>query len=137
MKTDIPHCGIYSHMVFQVRELEGCMSDINREALIGRLAENLPELRKRLHITQTELSDMLGSSRSTIANIENKRRKMQWSTFLALLFLFQNSRDTRELLLDRKILTKELCEYFHTDGDVSRLFCPEPYHHFGKEEKQR
>ena len=51
------------------------MNTNQKELLIKNMTENLPTLRKRLGISQEELSEKVGVSRSTIAGIENKKKE--------------------------------------------------------------
>ena len=68
------------------------MNDERKFDLCRILASNLPTLRTKAEMSQTELAERLGLSRVTISGIESKRRMMQWSTFLAAVLYF--SRDT-------------------------------------------
>ena len=52
------------------------MNANQKELFIKNMTENLPTLRKKLDISQEELSEKIGVSRSTIAGIENKKRTM-------------------------------------------------------------
>lgn len=84
------------------------MNTNQKELLIKNMTENLPTLRKRLGISQEELSEKLGVSRSTIAGIENKKRSMSWNMFLSLLLIFIKNEDTDRLLNVMGIYTDEL-----------------------------
>ena len=64
------------------------MDEQKRAVLIANMTENLPTLRKKLDISQEELSSVLGVNRSTVAAIENHKRTMTWNMFLALLLVF-------------------------------------------------
>ncbi len=90
------------------------MSDI-REKLIDNMTENLPVLRKKLKLTQEGLAQIIGSSRHSIMQIEAKKRKMTWSTFLSLVFLFDKNEDTALLIRALNIYTAEL------DGIIIQL----------------
>lgn len=57
----------------------------SRTELISELIDNLPSIRKRLRITQTELAGVIGKSRQTISDIERKASPMGWDTYLAIL----------------------------------------------------
>lgn len=83
------------------------MDTINREKLIQNMTENLPMLRTRLGLTQEELADKLGVSRSTVVSIENKKRDMTWNTFLSLVLLFIKNESTNKLLNVLEIYTDE------------------------------
>ena len=84
------------------------MNTNQKELLIKNMTENLPTLRKRLGISQEELSEKVGVSRSTIAGIENKKRSMSWNMFLSLLLIFIKNEDTDRLLNVMGIYTEEL-----------------------------
>lgn len=84
------------------------MNTNQKELLIKNMTENLPTLRKRLSISQEELSEKVGVSRSTIAGIENKKRSMSWNMFLSLLLIFIKNEDTDRLLNVMGIYTDEL-----------------------------
>lgn len=82
-----------------------------REILIEKMADNLPVLRKKLKLSQEGLADIIGSSRYTVMLIETKKRKMTWSTYMALVLLFEKSADTEMLLRAFNIYTDELDAY--------------------------
>lgn len=84
------------------------------------LAQNLPVLRAKLDITQTELAEMIGVTRQTINAIESGSRLMTWCTFMALVFLFSNRRETSSLLSVLGIDTPELKRLLRI-ADISRL----------------
>ena len=62
------------------------------------MTDNLPMLRRCLDLTQEELADKIGVSRSTIISIENRKREMTWNTFLSLMLLFTKNEGTNKLL---------------------------------------
>ena len=86
-------------------------NEINREKLIRNMTENLPMLRTRLGLTQEELADKIGVSRSTILSIENKKREMTWNTFLSLILLFTKNETTNKLLNVLDIYTDEFHDF--------------------------
>ena len=71
------------------------------------MTDNLPMLRRCLDLTQEELADKIGVSRSTIISIENKKREMTWNTFLSLMLLFTKNEGTNKLLNVLEIYTDE------------------------------
>lgn len=87
------------------------MDTLNREKLIHNMTENLPMLRTRLGLTQEELADKIGVSRSTVVSIENKKRDMTWNTFLSLVLLFIKNESTNKLLNVLEIYTDEFHEF--------------------------
>ena len=81
--------------------------NINKEKLISNMTDNLPMLRRCLDLTQEELADKIGVSRSTIISIENRKREMTWNTFLSLMLLFTKNEGTNKLLNILEIYTDE------------------------------
>ena len=87
------------------------MDEQKRAVLIANMTENLPTLRKKLDISQEELSSVLGVNRSTVAAIENHKRTMTWNMFLALLLVFIKNEETNKLLNVMEIYTNEFNEF--------------------------
>ena len=86
------------------------MDEIKKSQLMLNLAERLPIFRKTLCLSQGQLADMVGVSRSTITHIENGK-EMGWNTFLSLILIFMNNRETNELLDFYHIYTDDLNEF--------------------------
>lgn len=97
----------------EYRERMRCMEDkmMNRARLIQNMTENLPMLRKRLGLTQEELAEKIGVSRSTVISIENKKREMTWNTFLSLMLVFTKNESTDKLLNVLEIYTDEFHDF--------------------------
>jgi len=70
----------------------------SKEELIEKLVDNLPALRAKLEITQSDLADSIGIGRQTLLAIENKKGKMRWDTFLAAVIVFSKSEATCEYM---------------------------------------
>ena len=87
------------------------MNEENKKILIGNMTDNLAMLRVRLGLTQSELAGVLGVSRHTIMNIENKKREMTWNNFLALVLLFAKNEETDKLLNVLEIYTEEFNDF--------------------------
>lgn len=83
-----------------------------KELVIENMIKNLGVLRAMLHLTQSELAELIGMSRQNLTSIENKKRKMTWSTFLSLLFVFSQNKETVGLLEIFGIYPKELKEIY-------------------------
>ena len=84
------------------------MNEKEQIELMNNMADNLPTLRKRLDLSQEELAKLVGVSRSTIVNIENKKRIMAWNTFLSLILIFTKNKETDRLLTVMNVYTDEL-----------------------------
>lgn len=83
-------------------------SEFEKEYYQKLMAEHLPELRKTLGISQSDLADYIGSTRQSISSIENKNRPMMWDTFMSLLLLFISNNDTKKQLDELEIDTKKI-----------------------------
>ncbi len=79
----------------------------NRKDLISRLTYDLPVLRARLGISQAELAERIGISRQTYNSIETGKKEMTWTTFMALIAVFQNNPETRKMITGSDSLEKE------------------------------
>ena len=91
-------------------------SAINKEELIDRMADNLPTLRTKLHLTQEALASIIGVSRHTVIHIEKGKRRMTWNTFLSIFLVMYGNGETRELMQTMKICTDELKEYLFREA---------------------
>ena len=66
----------------------------SRERLIAQLTAELPAIRARLKLSQDELSSRVGISRQTCSLIETRKQTMTWVTFMAMLALFENNKES-------------------------------------------
>ena len=67
--------------------------DVNEEIdrkkrIIEEFVDDLPKLRKRLGISQTELGEKVGLSRQTISLVERKQLALTWNNYLAIMMFF-------------------------------------------------
>ena len=81
--------------------------EINKEFYINAMAENLQMLRAKINLTQEELCYLAGVSRQTIVNVE-RNKKLTWNTYLSLVFVFQNNKETSDLMSFLGIYPTEL-----------------------------
>lgn len=86
------------------------MEEAQKHILMANMTENLPMLRKRLSLSQAEMGTIIGIGRSSLAAIENGKRRMTWGTFLSLLMVFTQNEETGRLLPAMGIFTEELRE---------------------------
>lgn len=54
-----------------------------RAKLVEELVKRLPDVRKRLRLSQEELGQMVGKSRQKISDIERFAAPMGWDTYIA------------------------------------------------------
>lgn len=94
--------------------------EINKDLLINNMADNLPVLRKALGISQEELANKIGISRSTVVAIESRKRDMSWNTFLSLILLFTKNEETNRLLNVLGIYTDEFNSFIKMGDEFSK-----------------
>lgn len=90
-----------------------------RNELIRRLTYELPVLRARLGASQADVASKIGLSRQTYNSIETKKREMSWTTFVALIAVFQNNEETKQMLDSIEGLGEEISKVMILD-DVER-----------------
>ena len=61
-----------------------------RMELINTMVTELPVLRARIGASQADISEKIGISRQTYNAIENGKKKLNWTVFLALFAVFSN-----------------------------------------------
>lgn len=83
-----------------------------KKTYCDKLTSVLVELRKRLGQTQEEMEATSGISRVTLSQIESGRSRMSWLHFTALMHLFIQNQDTKELLYVRCVLDARLLRLF-------------------------
>lgn len=69
-----------------------------RRELIDALIIELPVLRARIGASQADISERIGISRQTYNAIENGKKSMSWTVFLALNAVFSNDERTLQML---------------------------------------
>lgn len=68
------------------------MTDVQKE-MINTLTLALPQLRRELGVSQTDLVHKVGLSRQMISLIERRVKPMTWTQFLAIVFFFRSNYD--------------------------------------------
>lgn len=87
---------------------EWTMSNDEKSTLIDKLTEYLPTLRGTIKLSQEQIANAVGISRQTYNSIELKKRKMSWSTFMALMYFYDQQPNTK-LILQKMELYPTLC----------------------------
>ena len=80
--------------------LDGLKS-LDRVALIERMAEELPDIRNQLNVTQEALGEKTGVDAAKIKAAESGKRALKWSEFMSILFVIWNN-DIGKGILDNK-----------------------------------
>lgn len=100
------------------------LSEYDREQLISRLVDELPVLRTKLGVSQTEIANLIDISRQTYSSIETKKRKMSWGTFLSLILVFDNNQQTHSLIRKEGLFPQSIiknAEVSSTEQTISAL----------------
>lgn len=69
-----------------------------RMELINAMVTELPVLRARIGASQADISERIGISRQTYNAIENGKKKLNWTVFLALFAVFSSDKRTLKML---------------------------------------
>ena len=83
-----------------------------KELAVENMTKNMSVLRTMLHFSQAELATLIGVGRQTLVATETRKRKMTWSTFLSLLFVFSQNKETNSLLEIFGIYSPEMKEIY-------------------------
>ena len=94
--------------------------DIDRQHYARLMAQNLPTLRARLNLSQTELANLLGITRQTLSAVESGARELTWASFISLLYIFTQNEETAPFLETLGIYTPELAAMFRVTN-IDRL----------------
>ena len=89
------------------------MSDQERAQLSSRLIAELPALRIKLGLSQDDLASILDISRQTYSSVETGKRKMSWTLYLSLILLFDNNRQTHDIIRSAGLFPQNI---FRTAG---------------------
>ena len=83
--------------------------------MIGALVGELPALRALAGISQRDAAAMIGVSRQTYSAIENGKRQMTWTTFLALVLYFDANSLTQKPFREGQAYPRQVFESFNRD----------------------
>lgn len=61
-----------------------------KEEVIYKFSSNLSKIRAEAGLSQAKLAEMIGISRQTLCAMENGKRKMSWTIFLACYLVVRN-----------------------------------------------
>lgn len=78
----------FSENNYEVEVFLNNMDEDKKKVIIEDFVDELPKMRKRLGISQTELGEKVGLSRQTISLVERKQLTLTWNNYLALMMFF-------------------------------------------------
>lgn len=84
------------------------ITQFDKKNAMEKLAIELPTLRAKLKASQAELAELIGVSRQTYSMIENRKKEMGWSIYMALILVFSSNPRTSSLLDFCDVFPKEL-----------------------------
>ena len=82
------------------------LKSLDREALMEKMAEELPDIRDQLKVSQEALGEKTGVDAAKIKAAESGKRALKWSEFMSILFVIWNN-DIGKGILDSKGLFPE------------------------------
>lgn len=88
------------------------LTNNDKELIMEEFVDIMPMLRTRLNLTQEQFGKSIGMTRQTVIYIENRKRKLTWSLFLSMVFVFYINNETRPFLLASKEINKVLGVFF-------------------------
>ena len=88
------------------------LNDNLKETAIENMTKNMVTLRTMLHLSQADLATLIGMGRQTLVAIETRKRKMTWNTFLSLMFVFSQNKETNSLLDIFEIYSPEMKDIY-------------------------
>lgn len=97
------------------------ISEEEKNVYIEKLAEELPVLRIKLGVSQEELAAMIGFTRQTYSTLETKKRKMTWSVFLSLIFIFDNSEQTHDFIRKNGLFPEKMFEESNIENSTLEM----------------
>ena len=89
-------------------EIFDALKTLDRDALVIRMAEELPSIRRELHVTEEALAEKTGVGEARIRAAEKGDRSFKWSEYLSILFVIWNNDIGKGLLDDKGLFPAEL-----------------------------
>ena len=71
---------------------------LDRDEIMSRLAEELPEIRKTLKVELEEFADKTGIQEDRLKDIESGSQTMIWSEYMSVIFVIWNNSMGRGIL---------------------------------------
>ena len=101
------------------KELKVEFNNSKRIELINTMIIELPVLRARIGASQADISERIGVSRQTYNAIENGKKKMSWTVFLALFAVFSSDERTLKMLDSIDIFKEGVAKELYKLANIS------------------
>lgn len=104
------------------------ITEKEKNELIDELTDELGILRIKAAVSQEELSRIIGISRQTYGDIERKKRRMSWGTYLSLILFFDYTKSTRKMIRELSSFPSRFLSDFRNDeknGNINNQFISE------------
>ncbi len=96
----------------------GISWELKRDQLTEKMVAELPGIRARLALSESELADRIGMDALKYRDIERGKRRMQWSDYMLLLFLFWSNGASRVLVEKKGLFPEELKKLMSTNRNA-------------------
>ena len=91
---------------------------LNRDELIKKLKDALPEIREELRLSCDDMERATGIGAKRITAIEEGRQVPKWSEYLSIVFLLWSNEGCRELLDRKGLFPPELKRAFSVNNNA-------------------
>ena len=95
------------------------ITEKEKDELIEELTDELAVLRSKAAVSQEELSKIIGISRQTYGDIERKKRKMSWNTYLSLILFFDYTKSTHTMIRNLSSFPSKFLNDFQEEDKTS------------------
>ena len=95
------------------------ITEKEKDELIEELTDELAVLRSKAAVSQEELSKIIGISRQTYGDIERKKRKMSWNTYLSLILFFDYTKSTHTMIRNLSSFPSKFLNDFQEENKKS------------------
>lgn len=85
------------------------INEATKKEVLESFSKKVPEVRKKLGMSQTEFGDKVGLSRQSISSLERGTVQLTWDTFLAIMMVVMvNDEDMYEQLIKENNLANAI-----------------------------
>lgn len=93
-----------------------------KQKLIHKMVVELPQIRKKMKISQTEFGKKVGLSRQMISSIERGKAPLTWNNYLAIMmFLEANKKRCKTVFNDNSQELEVILTVIHNKNTEEKL----------------